>query len=120
MGNRVLLNQDNIIVIEVVGDQTPASVELMGRQTDLLLTELKTLGKPGLILDDLMQIGAVGADARKVVVELGEWLDYDKLAMLGKGGIMKLGANLMLRATGRSYKLRYFDDRQKAINWLQA
>lgn len=107
-------------MIEVVGDQTSMSVELMGRQTDLLLTELKTVGKPGLILDDLLQIGNVGADARKLVVALGERLDYDKLAMVGKGGVMKLGANLMLRATGRSYKLRYFDDRQKAISWLQA
>lgn len=119
MANKVYLNPENIIVIEVVGDQDVASVEAMGRQADALLTELKGVGKRGLVLDDLTQMGKVGSDARKVVVELSKTLDYDRLAMLGKGGgAMKLGTNLMLRASGRAYKLRYFDDRQAAVDWL--
>ena len=118
MGNRVFLNNDNIIEIEVVGDQNVASVEEMGRQVDMLITQLKTIGKPCLVLDNLLQIGAVDAEARKLVVELGKRLDFDRLAMLGQGGVMSFGANLMLRATGRSYKMRYFSDRDAAMRWL--
>lgn len=120
MSNRVFLDQDNIIEIEVVGDQNAASVELMGRQTDTLITQLKALGKPALVLDNLQQMGNVNTEARKLVVELAKRMDFDRLAMLGRsGGIMSMGTNLMLRATGRSYKMRYFSDRATAISWLQ-
>ena len=118
MPYKVFLNNDDVIEVLVIGDQNVASVELMGRQIDTLLTELKARGKPGLVLDDLLQIGRVDADARKLVVELGKRLDYDRLAMVGKGGIMRFGTNLMLRATGRGYKIKYFDDRDLAMTWL--
>src|SRR6266511_4201124 len=102
MANRVFLNQDDIIEIEVAGDQDVASIEYMALQTDAYLTELKKRGKRGLVLDNLLQIGKVDPEGRKLVVELGKTMDYDKLAMLGKGGVLRIGANLMLRATRRS------------------
>lgn len=118
MSNRVYINSDNIIEIEVIGDQTVASVELMGRQIDRLITQMKAVGKPCLLLDNLLQIGRVKPDARRMVVELAKRLDYDRAAMLGQGGMMRFGANLMLRATGKAYKLRYFDSREDAVKWL--
>jgi UDP-N-acetylmuramyl pentapeptide synthase len=90
----------------------------MGRQIDTLITQQKAVGKPCLILDNLLQIGKVDSEARKMVVELASRLDYDRAAMVGKGGIMRFGTNLMLRATGKAYKLRYFDNRDEAIAWL--
>lgn len=117
--NRVYLNSDEIIEIEVIGDQNPASVEQMGRQINTLITQMKNLGKPCLLLDNLLQIGKVGPEARRLVVELTKQLDYDRAAMLGQGGLMRFGANLMLRASGKGYKIRYFDDRDQAILWLK-
>jgi len=119
MQNEVYLDKQGIIVIEVVGDQDVPSVELMGRQVEQLITEQRHVGKPCLILDDLLRIGKVGPEARKMVVDLSGRLDYDRAAMLGKGGIMRFGANLMLRTSGHSYKIKYFDDRQKALAWLR-
>lgn len=116
--NRVYLNKDNIIEAEVVGDQNLASVELVGRQIDTLITQLKAVGKPCLLLDNLLQIGRVDAEARHLVVELAKRLDFDRAALLGASGLMEFGTNLMLRATGRSYKLQYFSDREAAIGWL--
>ena len=116
--NRVFLNKENIIEVEVVGDQNTASVELMGRQIDTIITQLKAVGKPCLLLDNLLQMGKVDAEARRLVVELSQRLDFDRAAMLGHEGLMKFGTNLMLRASGRSYKLRYFSDRDKAVTWL--
>ena len=117
--NRVYLNSDGIIEIEVIGDQNAASVELMGRQADTLITQLKAVGKPCILLDNLLQVGKVGPEARRSVVEIAKRLDFDRAAMLGQGGLMRFGANLMLRATGKSYNLRYFDDRDEAIKWLK-
>lgn len=120
MGNKVYVNDDEIIEIEVIGDQNAASVELMGRQADALITQMKAVGKPCLILDNLLQIGKVGPEARHMVVDLAKRLDYDRAAMLGQGGLMSFGANLMLRATGKTYKVRYFDNREEAIKWLKS
>jgi len=119
MGNRVFLNPDNIIEIEVVGDQNSASVELMARQANILITQLKAVGKPQLVLDNLLQMGSVDPEARKLVVEVAKRMDYDRLAMLGHGGLMSFGANLMLRATGRGDRAHYFSDREEALRWLK-
>jgi hypothetical protein len=116
--NRVYLNNDQIIEIEVVGDQNLASVELMGRQADTLITQMKAVGKPCLLLDNLLQMGHVDAEARKLVVELSKRLDFDRAAMLGASGVMQFGTNFMLRASGRGYKLRYFSNRDEAVAWL--
>lgn len=103
----------------MIGDQNAASVELMGRELNVLITELKAKGKPALVLDDLLAMGQVDAKGRNLVVDLGKHLAYDKLAMVGKGGLLRLGANLMLSAIGRG-KIRYFNDREEAIRWLQS
>lgn len=117
--NNVFLSQEDILEVEVVGDQNAASVELMGRDMSVLLTRMRVRGKRALVLDTLFEIGAVDTAGRKLVVELGKHLDYDKLAMVGKGGVLRLGANLMLRAIGRGEKIHYFSDREEALAWLK-
>jgi hypothetical protein len=118
MQNKVYLD-DGIIVIEVIGDQDEESVEHMGQEIDALITGQRKLGRPALLLDNLLKIGAVDSDTRKLVVQLAKRLDYDRAAMLGKGGIMRFGTNLMLRATRQSYKLRYFESADDAKSWLR-
>ncbi|HLZ14643.1 MAG TPA: STAS/SEC14 domain-containing protein [Candidatus Saccharimonadales bacterium] len=120
MQNKVYLDDQGIIVIEVIGDQTEESVEHMGQEANQLITEQRKLGKRTVILDNILQMGSVGPEARKLVVELGKRLDYDKAALLGKGGIMRLGTTLMLHATRQTSKLKYFDDEQEARTWLLA
>lgn len=117
--NKVFLRDDDVIEILVVGDQNAASIEMMGRQVSVLLTKQRAQGKPCVVLDDLLQMGDVNSDGRKLVVDLGKRLDFDKLAMVGKGGVFRLATNLMLRATGRADRLRYFEDRGVALNWLK-
>jgi hypothetical protein len=118
--NSVKLDGLGIIVIDVVGDQTVESVEHMGHEINALITEQRKIGKSSLILDNLLQIGVVGPDARKKVVALAKELDFDRAVMVGKGGLMRFGTNLMLRATGRSHNVRYYDNEQEARSWLKA
>jgi hypothetical protein len=117
--NKVVLRGDFIVEVQVVGVQNAASIDLMGREISTMLTNLRAHGRPGLVLDDVIQLGSVDDAGRRMVVDLGKRLDYDRLAMVGSNGLVKLGANLMLRAMGRGDKIRYFDDRDKAIAWLK-
>lgn len=118
MQNSVYLDQDGIIVIDTHGDQDEESVEQMGHDVENLITEQRKLGRPALIIDNLMDLGNVGPDARKLVVQLAGRLDYDRAVMIGKGGLMRFGTNLMLRATGKSYKIRFMENETEARKWL--
>lgn len=118
MPNRVFVNQNQIIEIIVDGDQLVATVRKMGNEALLLAQTLQQNNKPVLLLDNLLSMGTVPADARKVVVELVKSANYDKLAMVGSGGVLKLGANLILRASGRGSRVKYFDEYELATRWL--
>ncbi len=116
--NRVFVNDQGIIEIQVVGNQTVNSVQAMGDRTVELAAQQQVAGKPVLILDNLLSMGKVPAEARKRVVDLVKSNDYDKLAMLGSDPILRLGANLLIQATGKGMRVRYFDDRKKCDAWL--
>lgn len=116
--NRVFINSQGIIEIAVVGDQTVDSVRAMGDQALELARQQQQAGKPAVILDNLLQMGAVPSAARKLVVELIKSTDYDKLAMLGSDSVLRVGANLMLQATGKGSKVKYFEDRDACERWL--
>lgn len=118
--NKVVVHAAGYIEIQVVGDQTVASVQAMGDESRRLGQIQRTAGQPALILDNLLAMGDVPVEARQRVMELVRSSDYDKLAMLGNGTMLKLGANLILHATGRGANVRYFDNRTKAIAWLKA
>ena len=116
--NRVFINEYDVVEIIVNGDQTVESVHAMGDDTVRLAHAQLRAGKPVLILDNLLKMGTVPPEARRSVAELVRSNEYDKLAMLGKGTTLRLGANLLLRATGRGEQVRYFEDYTAAIYWL--
>ena len=117
-GNKVFINDDGLIEIIVNGDQTAASVQAMGDEAMALARKLKKDGKPALLLDNLLIMGKVPPEARRLVAELIKSSDYDRLAMLGHGTALRLGANLILQATGKGNRVKDFEDRKKATDWL--
>ncbi|HSX42673.1 MAG TPA: hypothetical protein VLF59_01155 [Candidatus Saccharimonadales bacterium] len=116
--NRVFINDKDIIEIMVIGNQTVASIQIMGEQAISLAKRQREAGKPALLLDNLLQMGTVPAEGRKRVMELVRSSDYDRLAMFGKDTVLRLGANLILQATGRGDTVRYFEDRSLCEAWL--
>ena len=119
MANKVFINEQDIVECHVIGDQTYESVQTMGSQIETLFSQLSQQHKARLALDDVTQIGQAPPEARNKVVELAKSLPYDRLAMLGSSGVIRFGANLIIRASGRANRLRYFTDRAQAIAWLQ-
>jgi UDP-N-acetylmuramyl pentapeptide synthase len=116
--NKVYLDENGIIEIEVVGDQTAASVHAMGEEIQALILKLEQASKPVLLLDNLKRMGDTTPEARSEVGRLAKTLRFDRGAMVGDGSVMmRSGTNLMLRAIGRS-NLRYFASRDAALMWL--
>lgn len=65
-------------------------------------------------------MGRADAAARRKTVAFARRFDYDKAAVVGSGGVVRLVSNLMLRAIGKADKVKYFDKRKKAMDWLRA
>lgn len=116
--NQIFLNEDSIIEIIVVGNQTDLSVREMGEHIAVLIAHLQRTGRPVLILDNLKNLGQTTSPARKEVAYLARTLAFDRAAMVGDGSpMMRYGTNLMLQAIGRP-NLRYFASRDAALVWL--
>ena len=118
--NKVYINDHGFIEIEVIGEQTVDSVEAMADRAEALAQDEREHGNRALVLDNLLRMGKVPKNARKKVVERAKTGGYDKLAMLGKDPLLRFAANLMLRAIGRSGKVRYFEDYSQAVDWLKS
>jgi hypothetical protein len=116
--NRVSRTSHHVILIDVIGPQTDASVRQMGREIERLIHQLRREGRPVLIIDNLKQMGETTPEARHEVARLARELDFDRGAMVGNiNPLMRHGTNLMLRAIGRS-NLRYFASFDGAYTWL--
>jgi hypothetical protein len=116
--NKVFINELDVIEAIVNGDQTPESINKMFDMADMLCEELRAAGKPVVTLDSLLLMGNVSVEGRKVVVERLKSMPYDRFAFLSKDRVVRLGANLILQATGQGGKVKFFDDYDQAINWL--
>ncbi len=118
--NKVFINEYDVVEIIVDGDQTVKSVSKMADDAEKLIKQQRAAGKPAFVLDNLMLIGTVPPEARKKVVERVKAIDSDKFAFVGSDRIIRLGANLLLRAIGKGNKVKYFDNYGEAITWLTA
>lgn len=116
--NKVFLNDYGIVEIIVYGDQTPGSVTKLADDAEALIAKQRKNNKPALILDNLILLGKATPEARKVVVERGKSIDYDRLAFLGNDTLLRLASNLILTAIGKGNKVKYFDDYGLAVGWL--
>ncbi len=114
----VHLREDGIIEVDSAGDKTVFIIKGMGDAIRELAAIQRDIKRPVLILDDLRELGNVPPEARRMVVELAKTLDYDRIAMVGANGVLRLGANLMFQASGKANKLKYFDSYEKAVEWL--
>lgn len=116
--NKVFINEDDIIVAIVHGDQDAHSINMMFDSSIELCDKLRAEGKPIIVLDDLLLMGAVPPEGRRAVVEHLKNMSYDRFAFLSKDKVTRVGANLILQATGKASKIKFFDDADEANTWL--
>jgi hypothetical protein len=117
--NRVFVNDDDIIEFDVIGDQTPKSVIIMGETAGKLARQQWADGKRALMLDDLRKIGNWAPGTLRRVITIAKTISYDKLAMVSGQYGVKAGSNFVLMAIGKYNKVRFFEDRDAATKWLK-
>ena len=116
--NQIAISDEGIIEIRAGGDQTVDSVQAMGDQAHELAIQQAKAGKRVLVLDDLLRLGTVPADARRRVADLVKAGEFDKFAMLGTGEELRAEAEALLQETGRGSHVKYFEDREACVAWL--
>ena len=116
--NRIFINSKGFIEIKVVGIQDQQTVAAMGKVIEELIWKVKSDEKPVLILDDITRMDDADSGARHEVVNVAKKLEFRKTAMLGTSGVFRLGANLMFQAVGKGDSLKYFTNREQAVEWL--
>jgi hypothetical protein len=118
MVNKVYVDTEGLLEIWVIGDQTPETVREMGEKLVYFCEQLRSQGRPVLVLDNLIKMGNTTSEVRREVARIAKTLDYDRAAMVGDGSVfMRYGTNLMLRAIGRP-NARYFGNMETARKWL--
>lgn len=116
--NHVFINDQGIIEIHVVDDQTTDTVQKTVERAREFAAEIRAEGKKVLVIDNLLRMGSIPTEARKLTVELIKHSDFDKFTMMGSGTLLRLGSNLMLQATGKGNQVKYFEDLKKCTAWL--
>jgi UDP-N-acetylmuramyl pentapeptide synthase len=117
--NNFFMNDTGIIEIITTGDRTASLIQSSAQKIFDFAAELRKENKPVLILNDISQMGELPPEAHKVFADITRAADYDRFALVGNDNIMRLGANLIAQATGKSEKFKYFDSHDRAIAWLQ-
>ena len=120
MDNKVFLNNEDIIEEVYVGDQDGFSVqETLVKNALPLIEHLKSQSKQVLVLVDLLQIGMPNASARAVAQKALQELDFEKLAVYTENVYIKYVATFVIKASGKSEKIKVFKTRDEALAWLK-
>lgn len=68
---------------------------------------------------DISKLSSVDSSARRVGVSHIDAFDFAKVAFVGKHGSIGAVAEMIVVTTGRSEKMKFFDDLASAETWLQ-
>lgn len=118
MANQVFLGDDGFIHNRHVGDQTRETVSAMVEQLALATQKLRAEHHSVRALIDLSQLGRHDAGARKAAAEGIKTLDYDQAAAFGGGPLVRYVVNLVVRASGRADRFKYFETEAQARAFL--
>lgn len=118
MADRIFLNEEGLIEVQVEGDQTYMTFENLKPDAIELLNKLQQAGKPRLGLVDISKQGKFSADSNRAAMEVLESLNYDKLAIYGGNAITTEVSKAIVLAMGKSGNTKVYQKREEAVNWL--
>ena len=118
MADRIFLNEEGLIEVQVEGDQTYMTFENLKPDATELLNKLQQAGKPRLGLIDISKQGKFSADSNRAALEVLESLNYDKLAIYGGNAITTEVSKAIVLAMGKSGNTKVYQKREEAVNWL--
>ena len=116
--NKIYLGEDGIINGIYAGDQTEETIKNGTEEFTKLIDEVRSEGKKAFLLVDLTSVGHQDSNARKAGVEGFLSMRYDKIAMFGGSPFLRNVANLIVKAIGRTDKVKFFKTQEEAVKWL--
>lgn len=120
MTNQVFIDGDGFIRNLHVGDQTKESVSAMIDQLVTAARQLRAKHQPVLALIDLSRLGKHDTGARRIAADGIRTLDYDRAAAFGGSELTRHTVNLIVRASGRGDRFKYFRTEPEALAFLKA
>ncbi|MCB0395781.1 MAG: STAS/SEC14 domain-containing protein [Flavobacteriales bacterium] len=118
MANKVYISESDLICVIYQGNQTYESVTSVTRQVIAAAEKLRLRHKEVKILNSLKYIKGTTAESRKAVADALMLDTYDKIALYGGNMFFKYLTKLIVIATKKSAKVKYFDSKETASKWL--
>lgn len=116
MKSKVYMNNDGIIRVISVGDQT--AEEMIEVRKAVLELCKKVPGKIK-ILNDLSKMGKSLLGSRTEAVKSIKLEKVGKVANFGGGTSTRIIASFIVRASGMDKKVKYFETEAEALKWLK-
>jgi hypothetical protein len=116
MGKYEIRVDSGIIRIKLFGTHTKEDAVNLIKEADKLLLK----NRPGLVLTDLSSTGKPLSGARKVHADNIRYghEKFKKIAFFGASVTNRVMANFIIKASGKSDKVRYFKTESDAVKWL--
>lgn len=118
MTNRVFLSSNHIIEIDYRGLQSAETIEPLLDASLRLTQQMRALGLPIKVLVDLQYADRGSVEGRRMVAQAFRTFKYDKIALYGGPSFIRKSIDLIVRATHRGDKVKVFETRLEAEQWL--
>lgn len=116
MKNEVFLDEDKIIHVVSIGDQ---SAEEMIEVRKAVLELGKEVPGKIKVLNDLTQMGKSLPGSRTEAVKYIKLEEVSKVALFGASAFNRIIASFIIRASGMGKKVKYFKTETDALKWLK-
>lgn len=116
--NTNYIGEDGLIHNHYIGKQTVTSLKNAHDDLITITTSLRKKGKRVLVLTDITRLGSLTLEARMFAVDFIKDIDFDKVAIFGNYILAEQIVNVIIMASGRGYKMKYFNSEKDAKLWL--
>jgi len=110
--------ENDIIYSVMAGDQTIEAIQALREEVVAFADQLRKNNQPVRVFADINQIGKETAETRKASVELIKNVMPDRAVIFGRSVVSRYSTNFILRLSGTSDITRFFNNRQKALDFL--
>jgi hypothetical protein len=116
----VFLNDKQLIEVAYEQEIKPEHLKQAGEMIKAQHEKLASENRPTLILIDVSQSGDVSYETRlEGFKSLNEVTSFaDKIAVFGSNRVLKYIINFIIKAAGKTERVRVFETKPEAENWL--
>jgi hypothetical protein len=108
----------SIVRVVFSGDQTAASISHIAVESAAALDRLEAAGQPMKSLIDMSRIGHVSSAARSAGLEAMADARDAQAAIVGAPPLVRYATQFIIKASGKTPRLRFFKDAPSALAWL--